>query len=174
MNLPYSFANKTKSDASKVQANFDAIALRLTQIENYKASVYLGYNTGSIGQNVVYRIPYDSEWYDPAGGFDAVTDKVFWVPVSGAYRVTAKVLWRNLTLGENVYMAIRINGFPKIEKALNTVGNAYGIDPHVTGDVYANTGDYIEVVSSHNQPSTSNFILSGVGNTFFDVSFISP
>ncbi len=115
---------------------------------NYKCSVYRSGQL-NIAQNVDARITYNAETFDTGNNFDAVTNNVFFAPISGYYNVNVVVFWLTLLTGENITLSIKVDGATALSKAINIAATTYGLDTSLGGLVYLTKGQYIEVTTKH-------------------------
>ncbi len=122
------------------------------------------YNAGSqsIPASTATKVVLDTEVYDPATTFDAVTNSR-WVPgVTGIAQVHAAVGMTNMDLGRDCWVAIYKNGvqYGRLKTRLYTAANSNDPIIPVSGLVLIdNIADYIELYVR--QASTTSETLTG-------------
>ena len=126
----------------------------------------------NIAQNALTRVPFNSVAYDPGSCWVATPDFVYSVPVSGYYIVNARVLWKNITVNENIIANIRVSGTSKAEAGVNIAQVAYGQDVGLNAIVYAAAGQYIELVTLHDGAGSTQDI-AGSGCTYMHIALIA-
>lgn len=131
-------------------------------LETVAARVYLNGNQTDLTDNSFVKIDFDSKDYDLGGNFNTVDSK-FVVPVTGLYRVSAKLHFVTGTvIADKSYgIGIYVNGVLKSSAYEHIGGSTDEASIETTEELYLNVDDYIEVYAKSIAGASTVDVLSG-------------
>lgn len=137
----------------------------------YKARAYRNVRQ-DFSHQVLTKVQFNQESYDPNNNFDNVSNFRYTVPVSGYYLVNVNLTYRQDYPGKlgwgNIHL--RINGNTIVVVSADTcVGcNAYFLQPVLSDIFYFNQGDFIELFGmvSTSDGSSAYIYTTGDSNSF--------
>lgn len=131
-------------------------------------------STQSITNAYTYtKVQLNGLVYDPNNDFDEVTNYRYTTPVSGFYHISGSVEYGSLSAG---YIGMRIvrNGVTPLimqQQGVSTISNNMAVGSNIC---YLESGDYIELETSHNGSGAAKNLEYVNNLTFLEVTFLYP